>query len=438
MRGIPSEDPVADTNNMGKKKFRQWIGVRLALVPAHSTSTEIEEAQGRSEETSEGLLRMNEVVQLGDQYLAEKRYEDAKQQYEIAWDQTHLPGIQTRIGEVSLFLREFEKALDSFMEEIQHQPYHLQAHNYLNMVRWFLSQLPSDTNDEAARSILLHSVASSAYRKCSMIDEAVEAFERVVELVPDSATFRRILGNLYNDDGSFEAALREHSRSYELNPNDVEGHHLFGLAVHNKHEFERLVHECKSSGVPNSPYRLAFIADCLQKAGRIEEALEYYQAAVSCEPRDANIWTTYAGTLCRLGRNSEAVIAYKEAAQIGPLSEQMQLTYAEALAKTMAYNEAATVYLAVEQRNPSSVACQIGLSKVMIKAGKSSIAIEHLEKAVKLVPNNSEVHSLLGWLYGQQGQIKESVEHYQKLVEIDPHSQVNRRLLDEARRRRKR
>jgi tetratricopeptide (TPR) repeat protein len=425
-------------NNAGEKKFRQWVGVRLALVPAHSLPTEIEEAQGRSEETSEGLLRINEAAQLGDQYLAQKRYEDAKQQYEIAWDQTHLQGIQTKIGAVSLFLGEFEKALDSFMEEIQHQPYHFQAREYLNMVRWFLSRLPSDTNDETARSILLHSVASFAYRKYSMLDEAIEAFEKVVELVPESATFRLILGNLYDDDGSFEAALREHSRSYELNPNDVEGHRLLGLAVRNKRDFEKLVHECKSSGVPNSPYHLAFIADCLQKAGRIEEALEYYQAAVSSEPRDANIWTTYAGTLCRLGRDSEAVIAYKEAAQIEPLSEQVQLTYAEALAKTRAHDEATTVYLAVEQRNPSSVACQIGLSKLMIKAGKLGIAIEHLEKAVKLVPNNSEAYRLLGQIYEEQGQIKKSVEHYQKLVEIDPHSQMNRRLLDEARKRLKR
>jgi tetratricopeptide (TPR) repeat protein len=425
---------MADTEDTGAGNFRKWVARRLALVPVDSVPMDVAKAQGRSEETSHGLLRMNDAARLGDEYLAAKRYEEAKRQYEIAWQETGLQGIQTKIGEVSLFLGDLRKALASFIGEIERHPYHFQACRYLDIAGWLLSELPGDVDDETARAILVSGFASFAYQRNRMLDEAIESFEKAVELAPQLGSFHRILGDLYDHDGSFQAALREHSRCYELNPSDVEVHHLFGIAVRAKEELNKLTREYESAGLLGYAYQLEFVAQCLEKSGRTEEAEQYYGAAVESGPT-VKLWVAYAGTLRRLGRHSEAIAAYRKAAQIGPLTEETRMAYAHLLTRTGALREAISVYLAVEQGNPHSFACQIGLGRTMVEVGNADAGIEHLERAVKLAPRNSEALRLLGQACERQGQIWRAIEYYQRLVEAQPYEQRNRKLLDEARRR---
>ncbi|MCF6156038.1 MAG: tetratricopeptide repeat protein [Candidatus Brocadia sp.] len=62
-------------------------------------------------------------------------------------------------------------------------------------------------------------------------------------------------------------------------------------------------------------------------------------------------------------------------------------------------------------------------AKQYIENGVIDRAIPELEKIAGLYPDNVEVHAYLGWAYSQKGLIPDSVEEFQKVLQLNPNLQ---------------
>lgn len=79
--------------------------------------------------------------------------------------------------------------------------------------------------------------------------------------------------------------------------------------------------------------------------------------------------------------------------------------------------------VATEKTDPVNAAnVNLGLAKGYFEQGNLKDALEKLQKATTLNPKLPEAHSLLGLVYEQIGQIKESEAEHRKAVELAPKS----------------
>ncbi|MCL5283993.1 MAG: tetratricopeptide repeat protein [Armatimonadetes bacterium] len=80
-----------------------------------------------------------------------------------------------------------------------------------------------------------------------------------------------------------------------------------------------------------------------------------------------------------------------------------------------------------------SVGELLALAFAKEQKGDMAAAIESCEKALKLMPNSTSAHSLLGMLYKKQGEREKAIAEYEKVLELNPGSIADRETLEELR-----
>jgi Flp pilus assembly protein TadD len=69
---------------------------------------------------------------------------------------------------------------------------------------------------------------------------------------------------------------------------------------------------------------------------------------------------------------------------------------------------------------PNNAEAQLSLGAALATAGRGTEALEHFTKAIVLKPKNSKAHYNLANLLASLGRVDESMEHYQRALDLDP------------------
>jgi len=126
--------------------------------------------------------------------------------------------------------------------------------------------------------------------------------------------------------------------------------------------------------------------DALASLGRNEEALTSYEKAIAIQPNQDEAWFNKGNVLTNLNRYQEAVKAYDEAIAIKSDKKEAWINRGIALTRLEKYNEGLASYnkaLDISSNLDKAYynkACNYALQNNL------SLAIENLQKAIKLVP----------------------------------------------------
>ena len=189
-------------------------------------------------------------------------------------------------------------------------------------------------------------VLYAAYRAYS--DMARSALDRIALVAPDSSHMHRIMAEHLINEGDLTSAIVQYKKALQLDPYMPGAHFELG---------EALLQESRS------------------KQSR-EEAEKHFKAELALNPSDAK-------SECRLGDlyqsnvNMDIDAAYKGYAR----ALQLQPNYAEA---------------------------QLGMGNVLARMGRQQEAVNHLLKATRLDPTNSNAHYRLAQLYRRLGRIADA------------------------------
>jgi tetratricopeptide (TPR) repeat protein len=83
------------------------------------------------------------------------------------------------------------------------------------------------------------------------------------------------------------------------------------------------------------------------------------------------------------------------------------------------YRDLETLWRDTLEKNPVSWMAQNNLAAVLLQTGRLEEAIDHLQKALEIDPNDVETHNNLGYALLQMGRVEESVAHFQRALEIE-------------------
>ena len=150
--------------------------------------------------------------------------------------------------------------------------------------------------------------------------EAVEAYERALEIEPDYGFAHNNLGNALNKVGKREEAIRHFRKALELDPTYAEAHHnLANVLVEENRLGEALEHSREAVRLrPDFAEAHNNLGNLLTRRGDAAEAVSHYRSALELKPGYAEAHNNLANALVALGRLREAISHYSEAIRLRP------------------------------------------------------------------------------------------------------------------------
>ncbi len=231
------------------------------------------------------------------------------------------PEVDTTLGELQALTGHPEAAITSFNHSLALQPSNFQALLGLAAAHGAMQNLPQ-AEETYRRAIDLRPQYWAGYSKLAGLyfangdyPKAIEMFQKVTELSPDNARAFSNLGAAYQLNGDFKNALSAYQKSLDLSPTSVAYSNIGTLQFFTGHPQEAVTaYEAALKLVPNDYELWANLGDAYKWTPTLKsKAPDAYAHAVSlCQrelqlnPKAAKVHSFLALCLAKLGKLNEA------------------------------------------------------------------------------------------------------------------------------------
>ena len=166
-----------------------------------------------------------------------------------------------------------------------------------------------------ARPHNLMGVALAALGKTS---EAIEEYNKSLELNPDSSRTHNNLGSALAEEGRFDEAMIQLRKATELNPDGGVEHinlgHLLDVTGHRQEAIEELKKGIELTPKNSDGHNMYGVILALE--GKLDEAIGQLQQAVELAPRSSDCRFNFGRKLSASGRFPEALLQFEAAASL--------------------------------------------------------------------------------------------------------------------------
>jgi protein O-mannosyl-transferase len=194
----------------------------------------------------------------------------------------------------------------------------------------------------------------------------------------------------------------------------------------------RTLFEHTAAVTTNNPLALSLLGSLLAKDGKLDQAQDYYRAALRIQPGFPEAQFFLANALDQQGQLDEAIALYQKALWFKPSQVETHIFLGAALAKQKKYEAAVAHYRAALALNPESAIAHNNLARVLHTQGHLDDAITHYSAAVELDPSLAEAHNNLGVLLLQSGKLAEGSNQLRESLRLKPHDPQARINLAQA------
>ncbi|MCE0497589.1 MAG: tetratricopeptide repeat protein [Methylacidiphilales bacterium] len=205
------------------------------------------------------------------------------------------------------------------------------------------------------------------------------------------------LGNGLLDKGQVDEAMDQYQKALEINPNYAEAHYNLGNALLQKGQMDEAIGEYQKALVidPNDAEVHYNFGNALMQEGQVDEAIAEYQKALEIDPNDAEVRNNFGTALLQEGRLDEAMDQYQVALQINPDFAEAHADFGMALLQKGQVDEAIGEYQKALAIDPSRAEIHYNLGNALFQQGRIDEAIAEYLEALRLKPDYSHAqHNL--------------------------------------------
>ena len=208
------------------------------------------------------------------------------------------------------------------------------------------------------------------------------------------------------------------------------------------------------------------LGNALVRAGRVEEAMPHFEAALRLRPKSAEIENNFGFALLSLRQPAAALPHFERALRLWPeyvfagnnlglaLIELERAGEAEeALRRTLGLKpgypeahfnlgralraqnktaEAAGHFAEAARLRPGNVETELNLAIALALAQRSAEAFPHFERAVRLAPKRADIRNIYGSALQLDGRLDEAIAQFRDALELSPRSAEIHANLGEA------
>lgn len=163
------------------------------------------------------------------------------------------------------------------------------------------------------------------------------------------------------------------------------------------------------------------------RRGELEQAIPLMQSLLEANPGDFDILYNLGMAYSDMGRMDDAIGLLSQAVGIDPENANAFVALGVAYQRNGESSEALAALRSAVSLDPANSYAHRNLGGILASLGGLKEAEPHLREAVSLTPDDQQaVYGLAATLHklGEDEQVKEADDLYQKAIEMDPESQV--------------
>ena len=163
------------------------------------------------------------------------------------------------------------------------------------------------------------------------------------------------------------------------------------------------------------------LANALNEAGKVDEAIEHYHLALQKDPLEPEgIHNNIGLVLGSVGRYREAIEHYSEALKINPNYADAHINLGVVLARQGKTADAFHHYFEALRLEPNFEKAHYNMGNILIAQGETDAAISRYSKAVHINPFFAEAYNVLGLALMQTGKLEEAILCFRKAANLRP------------------
>ncbi len=275
---------------------------------------------------------------------------------------------------------------------------------------------------------------AEVYRRMGKLDKAIEAFDRLQDQVGLNEALVMQKFNLYKMNGQIDSAFIELQTLPDAHPSVSRYKILVGDqyldlgmlpqadSVYSKFEPE----------LGNDPYWLISRSNYYNRVGNVEAADSLVKAALVNEDLEVKIKESlldgYLKTLFRRGESLDGVDdLFTTVINQHPQAGELNNLYFRFLISADRDKEAAEQLGYAKDKDPMNKDLWINLASIYAELKDYNNMELTLNEALEVFENDPQIYEYIGYSYGMQKKMKESIASYKKAMEFTPEQQVTKK-----------
>ena len=232
-----------------------------------------------------------------------------------------------------------------------------------------------------------------AYERSGRIPDAEAAYKKAVALKPDDWESYNLIGHFYDRQGRYPEAIKALQRALEMTPDNAEVYLNLGATYIDSGDATALpaAEQALKRSIELEPSYPAYanLASLYLSQRRYKESAEVNEKALQVNGNDYMVWNNLLIDYERIGDSSKAEMVRR---RIVPLLEQnIQLKPQDALAQSL-------------------------LGLMLVEDGAREKALEHVQTALALSPDDPDILANVSIAYEQCGERKQAVKYLETAI----------------------
>jgi superkiller protein 3 len=281
-----------------------------------------------------------------------------------------------------------------------------------------------DVGEDRAAS--WHNLAD-LYRRLERRDEAIHAYQQVIDLDGATAETWRFLGDVYLASARDQEAATAYRQAIALNPDDARPYFSLGL-ISTKLEWHEAARDLYRQAIARQKDALALavtwknLGDAYTALDDLEEAAQAYRQAITFGPAQATPYHRLAEIQEAWGEAEAALNSYQQAIARYPAGQRAALALAwngvgDANRTLKRYEAAIEAYHRSGDFNPARAAPWNSLGDIHQMLGQSDQAIRSYQQALELEPAEAYPYHHMGLVYERLAEYELAMVRFQQALE---------------------
>ena len=272
------------------------------------------------------------------------------------------------------------------------------------------------------RTIVLHNLVAAANSALKNLDQAIESFNKVLELNPEDAMAYFNIGTIFSEKEEFDTAIKNYQKCLSIKPNHAEAYDNMGSVLKVQGKLTTAIEQFTQAinlkpNFAQAHYNLGVV---LQETGNSNAAIESHKKALEINPSYFKAYNNMGNALKDEDELDAAIESYEQAIKIKPEYAEAYYNMGIVLNDKGEVDAAINSYKKALKINPEYAEAYNNMGNALKEKGEVNAAIESYNLALKIKPDYAEAYYNMGIALNDKGELDAAIDNYNEAIKINP------------------